>query len=187
MGYEEYKQHMANKYRARIKEARWWLGDKCWRCGATENLEFDHIDASKKSFGIGSGYARKDFWNEVEKCQLLCSPCHRKKSIECGDIPSAISPNDGVHGTGHMYNKGCRCGICKGWRRLSRRGDIRYSDINLVDIKDIPSRLKGYRVHGTYSMYKYETRNGIPTCEECRKANSDYMRGRYNRKKAVNG
>jgi 5-methylcytosine-specific restriction endonuclease McrA len=51
--------------------------------GATEGLEFDHIDPSTKEFTI-SGLSRA--WDvlvtEAAKCQLLCRPCHVAKGAE---------------------------------------------------------------------------------------------------------
>ena len=67
--------------RARLIEM---LGGKCVRCGATENLEFDHIDPSTKVFGVCAGLDKA--WDvlvaEASKCQLLCRPCHVAKGAE---------------------------------------------------------------------------------------------------------
>jgi len=47
-----------------------------------ENLEFDHIDDSKKEHNVGNAVrnTREVFWNEVGKCQLLCVNCHNKRT-----------------------------------------------------------------------------------------------------------
>jgi 5-methylcytosine-specific restriction endonuclease McrA len=84
------------------------LGGKCVRCGATENLEFDHIDSSTKEFAISAGLSRA--WDalvkEAAKCQLLCKPCHVAKGAE--DRP------DLQHGTFYVYQYwNCRCDPCK--------------------------------------------------------------------------
>jgi 5-methylcytosine-specific restriction endonuclease McrA len=83
------------------------LGGKCVRCGATEDLEFDHIDPSTKEFTI-SGLSRA--WDalveEAAKCQLLCKPCHVAKGAE--DRPEL------AHGTYYVYQYwNCRCDPCK--------------------------------------------------------------------------
>lgn len=42
-------------------------------------LQFDHIDPKKKLFNIGHNGKMKDwntFWDEVDKCRLLCAACH---------------------------------------------------------------------------------------------------------------
>jgi hypothetical protein len=60
------------------------LGGKCVRCGATEDLVFDHIDPSTKRFAVGSSMSRAwaELVAEARKCQLLCPPCHREKGVE---------------------------------------------------------------------------------------------------------
>ena len=58
------------------------LGGKCVGCGVTENLQFDHIDRTKKSFTIGKcmGYTLEKLIEEADKCQLLCEDCHQYKT-----------------------------------------------------------------------------------------------------------
>lgn len=56
---------------------------KCTRCGYnryTGALEFHHSDPSKKDLNIGrmKNYSLKKIKQEVEKCTLLCSNCHRE-------------------------------------------------------------------------------------------------------------
>jgi flagellar biosynthesis GTPase FlhF len=67
------------------------LGGKCVGCGTTKNLQFDHIDRTKKSFCIGSSLASKleKLIDEAKKCQLLCESCHRHKTLvnhDCNNI-----------------------------------------------------------------------------------------------------
>jgi len=73
------------------------LGGKCVRCGATEDLEFDHIDPSTKVFAVCAGLSKA--WDvlveEASKTQLLCKPCHVAKGAE--DRPEL------KHGTYHVY------------------------------------------------------------------------------------
>jgi hypothetical protein len=59
------------------------LGGKCVGCGTTENLQFDHLDRTKKSFDIGKklDYSLDKLIPEVNKCQLLCYKCHEYKSL----------------------------------------------------------------------------------------------------------
>jgi hypothetical protein len=58
------------------------LGGKCVICETTDNLEFDHIIYSTKSFTIGACLTntREVLTKELEKCQLLCTNCHREKN-----------------------------------------------------------------------------------------------------------
>lgn len=68
---------LRNKLKA-IKE----LGGKCERCGYNKHpaaLEFHHKNPEQKDFSIGR-YMNKSWEsikNEINKCELLCSNCHR--------------------------------------------------------------------------------------------------------------
>jgi len=61
-----------------------YKGGKCERCGYCKYvgaLDFHHLDPTQKDFAIASkGYTRS--WdsvrNEIDKCLLLCSNCHRE-------------------------------------------------------------------------------------------------------------
>lgn len=60
-----------------------YKGGKCSVCGykkCVDALEFHHLDPSKKDFGIGSGITKA--WSkikkELDKCELLCSNCHKE-------------------------------------------------------------------------------------------------------------
>jgi hypothetical protein len=68
-----------------------YLKDKrCSHCGINDRrvLEFDHIDASTKSFSIASAITSTYSWNkildEIEKCQILCANCHKIKTAREG-------------------------------------------------------------------------------------------------------
>jgi hypothetical protein len=85
-----------------------FLGGKCVKCGSIKDLECDHINPATKSFDISHGwfYALNLFMAELQKCQLLCKPCHLAKSAI--DNQSEI-----IHGTNSGYIRGCRCQSCK--------------------------------------------------------------------------
>ena len=55
------------------------LGGKCVDCGTTKNLQFDHIDPSKKSFNISCVLSERTL-KELEKCELRCGNCHLEKT-----------------------------------------------------------------------------------------------------------
>jgi|14_taG_2_1085336.scaffolds.fasta_scaffold22157_1 5-methylcytosine-specific restriction endonuclease McrA len=73
--YDENRQYLIDK-----------LGGQCVRCGATEKLEFDHINPLDKSLNVSNkltlknAYQLEELIEEVDKCQLLCEDCHRKKT-----------------------------------------------------------------------------------------------------------
>lgn len=71
------------------KEDNWsWilqrLGRKCATCGETnvDILEIDHKDPDTKKFEVKSRLCCKriNLIEEIDKCQLLCKPCHDKKT-----------------------------------------------------------------------------------------------------------
>lgn len=55
----------------------------CKLCGEDESscLDFHHLDPTKKEYSISSAPRHKSFkkiMEEIEKCIVLCSNCHRK-------------------------------------------------------------------------------------------------------------
>lgn len=71
------------------KEDNWFwivqrLGSKCAFCGETnvKILEIDHKDPNTKKFEVKSRLSCKriKLIEEVDKCQLLCKPCHDEKT-----------------------------------------------------------------------------------------------------------
>jgi 5-methylcytosine-specific restriction endonuclease McrA len=86
------------------------LGGKCVLCDSTESLEFDHIDATTKSFTFTTKIATLSIEKldaEAEKLQLLCNKCHKEKT--------AASSDDGSvgHGQGNSGKRNCPCAPCK--------------------------------------------------------------------------
>ena len=59
-----------------------YLGNECVICGSKDKLEIDHVIPEEKSFTLSKAYNRslENIKKELGKCQLLCNPCHRKKS-----------------------------------------------------------------------------------------------------------
>lgn len=57
-------------------------GGSCVVCGYSKYLgalDFHHLDPNKKEFGIGDGDFRLvESLEEIKKCVLLCSNCHRE-------------------------------------------------------------------------------------------------------------
>jgi len=63
----------------------------CVTCGETDPvvLEFDHLDPSQKSHGVANMIYRKftelKILAEIQKCQVLCANCHRRKTAIDGN------------------------------------------------------------------------------------------------------
>lgn len=86
MGYKNYNQdmnaYMKTRWAKRRVAAIAYLGGECVRCGIDQSLEFDHIDPETKVMSIAraSSLSELRFWKEVDKCQLLCTECHKLKT-----------------------------------------------------------------------------------------------------------
>lgn len=54
-------------------------GLKCNKCGESRYwvLDFHHKNSTKKHFSISSSGSFNKFLEEVKKCEVLCSNCHR--------------------------------------------------------------------------------------------------------------
>jgi predicted HNH restriction endonuclease len=86
--YRDRRQYLIRAVKARRRKVRAmavaYKGGQCELCGYDRSIdvfEFHHRDGSQKDFGISEkGYARS--WarvrSELDKCQLLCSNCHRE-------------------------------------------------------------------------------------------------------------
>lgn len=110
---DQMREYMRSYRAKRRTKAKTSLGGCCSKCGATINLEFDHIDRTNKVDGIANliTNSKETLNTELAKCQLLCKKCHYAKSIAVGDLPVA------QHGGSRMYNKGCRCNLCIEYKR----------------------------------------------------------------------
>lgn len=72
-----------SRFRETKKQAVEYKGGKCERCGYNKciaAMDFHHLDPSQKDFSI-SNAKNKSFdkiKNELDKCILVCSNCHRE-------------------------------------------------------------------------------------------------------------
>lgn len=93
-----------------------WIAEHgpCAECGASEDLEVDHVDPTTKDPAL-RGRRAHAIWGwregrripELAKCQALCHACHAAKSAEELRTPD--------HGTRGRYRGGCRCAECNAW------------------------------------------------------------------------
>lgn len=100
---EYHREYSKRYYHSRRNEMIQKLGGSCAICGSTENLQFDHVDASMKSFNIAKmlNHSKNDVDFELSKCQLLCKSCHLEKSrIDIGNkLSGSNNPFYGKHGS----------------------------------------------------------------------------------------
>ncbi len=77
-------EYMKERWNRRRSKSIALLGGQCVRCGSRDDLEFDHVDPSTKEFTIAkaSSFSESRFQAEISKCQLLCSDCHKEKTVE---------------------------------------------------------------------------------------------------------
>lgn len=104
------REYNLRRYHRLIKEIKDMLGSKCILCGASENLEIDHINRDNKLFDFGKilNYSIAKIELEIKKCQLLCFECHKTKTI---------GENSVDHGEGLTGKRGCYCDLCKPLKR----------------------------------------------------------------------
>ena len=77
----KYKREKRKRWRSKCVE---YLGGKCVKCGTTHNLQFDHIKRDTKKYTIADRI-HQNFTilkEELDKCQLLCAPCHLDKTAK---------------------------------------------------------------------------------------------------------
>ena len=112
------REYTLRRYHERRQKAIEHLGATCRICGSENDLEIDHIDKSKKEIPLNKlwSIAEDKFWKEIEKCQVLCKPCHEEKSIADMGRQKA----KGKHGTVSSYRY-CKCEECKAAKRESNR------------------------------------------------------------------
>lgn len=83
------RKRKARQYAAlREKLIQYLKGKSCVVCGEKDirTLEFDHINPGSKAFGISRGITDGRKWSdiqaEINKCQILCANCHKKRTAE---------------------------------------------------------------------------------------------------------
>ena len=82
MGFVTPKQYYKHQVKRQLREYKKTLA--CVRCGETHwaTLDFHHDDPAEKdgtvSYLVNSGYSWARIREEIDKCTVLCSNCHRK-------------------------------------------------------------------------------------------------------------
>ena len=94
LNHKQYYKTKAKKYRKQYKE--WFKSLKqelsCASCNEDHIacLVFHHLDPSKKDFDVSkctrNQYSKLKVLQEIEKCVVLCSNCHRKLHYMVGMV-----------------------------------------------------------------------------------------------------
>ena len=113
---EYMKAYQKERYVKNKAEAAALLGGVCVKCGASENLQFDHIDPATKVKNVTLMFNPLAWRDEIKKCQLLCPPCHTDKTIVDLNRTKAV----GTHGTLSSYRH-CKCDLCKAAKQAHNR------------------------------------------------------------------
>lgn len=134
MSKEQARVYHRSYYYKRRQKLYDFLGGKCVVCGATEDLEFDHIDPAQKSFDIKDNLTLSEaVKQELEKCQLLCRAHHTEKTIRA-QIKVSFE-----HGTSYGWRRArCSCVACSEarWHYYDRRNAARRR------VRDKPNKTK---------------------------------------------
>jgi len=86
--YSNYRRANTARYRARNKRIVCWFLSRhaCADCGEADPrvLEFDHVRGVKHgnlSEMAAAGFSEARIMAEIEKCEVRCANCHRRKTV----------------------------------------------------------------------------------------------------------
>lgn len=132
------KDYMASRRALRRQKLIDLAGAKCRVCESTDNLEFNHLDRTTKSFVL-SGHNLDTAWDKIleefGKCELVCSEHHKEYTRGQYSNLELRPWNDKtalpyVHGTVRCYQETkCKCIHCKLAKRLYRNKQVGYDEV----------------------------------------------------------
>lgn len=86
------------------RRSDFFAGKSCVGCGATDNLELDHVDPSQKEDHKVWSWRQERREQEIAKCLVRCHACHVARHRSLNLAPC---------GTTSAYRRGCRCIACR--------------------------------------------------------------------------
>lgn len=123
-------------------------GGKCEKCGYDKNisaLDFHHKIPEDKDFQLDSRHISNTTYEkllkELEKCELLCSNCHRETHnhrFEKENINNLIKQFSSNHFSIYYETKKSKCPNCGNYFK-PKKGKIFCSNKCRLDIKNYPS------------------------------------------------
>lgn len=93
------QQAMNERNRKRKRLVVEHFGDKCLDCGQTYPqcvYEFHHLDPSQKDWNPSQSLSHSEerMWQELNKCVMLCSKCHKIRHFGLGESEDRNDPVD---------------------------------------------------------------------------------------------
>lgn len=135
---------------------------ECAWCGASEDLQFDHVDPSQKAFDISRNLtvSNSAVQNELAKCQLLCRRCHEQKT--------AAERTGMTHGGWYAWmTRKCACSECESARENFNRGRREARRVCATSPGPTAKRYENPPACGEFRKYRKGCR-----CDLCRGANA---------------
>lgn len=164
---EENKAYLRERYHNQRSTFIAYLGGHCVKCGATEDLEFDHIEPALKSFTIAKLWPERqldEVYKELDKCQLLCSTHHQEKTTL-------------EHKNGTIYHPPFQHGTMYGWMK-KKCGCEECTQAKTIWNTE-RNKTRRSRSNGTRDIYKLEMPHGSLRkygrgckCFDCKLANA---------------
>ncbi len=84
----------AREWEAKRRKS-WFRGKVCVRCESSTDLELDRIDPTTKVSHRIWSWSETRREAELLKCQVLCNPCHKRKTKDCQEYADTAGEKNG--------------------------------------------------------------------------------------------